>query len=63
MIKWGRVMKGLEETETAYEELIARLDSDWVDAWTEQVETAAVEGGDSLKVYNVDVEHGAVIPT
>jgi len=44
-------------------ELTARLDSDWVDAWTEQAEKAAIEGGDSLKIYNVDVERGAVIPT
>jgi hypothetical protein len=41
-------------------ELTARLDSDWVDAWTEQAERADEEGGDSLKIYNVDVEHGKV---
>ena len=41
-------------------ELTARLDSDWVDAWMEQVERADEEGGDSLKIYDVDVEHGKV---
>jgi len=43
--------------------LTARLDSDWVDAWAQQAEKAAIEGGDSLKIYNVDVECGVVIPT
>ena len=47
-------------TKNAYMELTARLDSDWVDAWTEQVERADEEGGDSLKIYDVDVEHGKV---
>ena len=63
VIKWHRAVKGLEETQNAYVELTARLDSDWVDAWTEQAEKAAIEGGDSLKIYNVDVERGAVILT
>ena len=63
VIKWHRAVKGLKETQNAYLELTARLDSDWVDAWAEQAEKAAIEGGDSLKIYNVDVERGAVIPT
>jgi hypothetical protein len=63
VIKWNRAKKGLEETGSAYEKLTVRLDYDWIHAWTEQAETAAVEGGDSLKIYNVDVEHGEVILT
>jgi hypothetical protein len=56
-------VKGLKETQHAYVELTARLDSDRVDAWTEQAEKATIEGGDSLKIYNVDVECSAVILT
>jgi hypothetical protein len=41
-------------------ELTARLDSDWVDSWTEQVERVDEEGGDNLKIYDVDVKHGKV---
>jgi hypothetical protein len=63
VIKWHRAVKGLEETQNPYVELTARLDSDLVDAWTEQAEKAAIAGGDSLKIYNVDVECDAVIPT
>jgi hypothetical protein len=32
-----------------------------VDAWTEQAERADIEGGDSLRIYNVNLEHGEVI--
>ena len=52
-------MNGLPETENAYMQLTARLDLDWVDMWTEQMETATAEGGDSLRIYNVDVETDA----
>lgn len=58
MIKWHRAIKGREETHNAFVELTERLDPEWVDAWTEQAERATVERGDSLKIYNVDVEHG-----
>jgi hypothetical protein len=61
VIKWRRAIAGQQETEKAYRELTSRLDSDWVDAWTEQAERADIEGGDSLRVYNVNLEHGEVI--
>ena len=61
VIKWRRAIKGRKETNEAYLELTSRLDSDWVGAWTEQAERAAVEGGESLKIYNVNIEHGEVI--
>jgi hypothetical protein len=60
LIKLDRATKGQRETKNAYLELTARLDSDWVDAWTEQAERADEDGGDSLKIYNVNVEHGKV---
>jgi hypothetical protein len=60
VIKWLRAVKGLQETKTAYLELTARLDTDWVDAWTDLADRADEEGGESLKIYNVDVEHGKV---
>ena len=61
VIKWRRAIAGRQETKKAYRELTSRLDSDWVDVWTEQVERADIEGGDSLRIYNVNVEHGEVI--
>jgi hypothetical protein len=63
VIKWGRANKGVSETENAYQELTARLESDWVETWNEQADRASVEGGASRKIYNVDVQHGAVILT
>jgi hypothetical protein len=61
--KWGWAKKGTAETQNAYQELTARLDSNWVETWTEQADRASVEGGASRKIYNVDIEHGAVILT
>ena len=49
VIKWHQAIVGQQETEKAYWELTSRLDSDWVDAWTEQAERANIEGGDSLE--------------
>lgn len=61
VIKWRRAVKGLEDTQNSYMELTSRLDSDWVDLWAEQADRAAVEGGESLKIYGVDIEHGSEI--
>jgi hypothetical protein len=58
IIKWAHAIKGVKDTETAYLELTARLDSEWVDDWTEQADNAAIEGGESLNIYGVNVEHG-----
>ena len=60
LTKWDRATKGQKEMKNAYLELTARLGSNWVDAWTEQAERADEEGGDSLKIYNVNVKHGKV---
>lgn len=60
VIKWHRAVKGLESTKSAFLELTACLDSDWVDAWMEQAERAEDEGGESLKVYNIELEQGKV---
>jgi hypothetical protein len=60
LTKWDRAVKGQRETQNAYLELTERLDPDWVDVWTEQAERADEEGGDSLKIYNVDAKHGKV---
>jgi hypothetical protein len=58
IIKWARAIKGVKDTETAYLELTARLDSEWVDDWTELADNATIERGESLKIYGVNVEHG-----
>ena len=60
LTKWDRATKKQRETKNAYLELTVRLDSDWVDAWMEQAERADEEGGDSLKIFNVNVERGKV---
>jgi hypothetical protein len=61
VIKWHQAVEGLKETKQAYLDLTTRLDTDWVDSWTELAERADEEGGDSLQIYKVDVEHGKVI--
>jgi hypothetical protein len=58
--KWHRAVKGLESTKSGFLELTACLDSDWVDAWTEEAERAEDEGGESLRVYDVKMERGKI---
>jgi len=56
--KWQKALDGVEETGKAYEELTSRLDSDWIIGWTALEERALLEGGDSLKIYQVSMEKG-----
>jgi hypothetical protein len=54
------VVKGRQETKNAFLELSARLDTDWVNGWTDLADRADEEGGECRKIYNVTDEHGKV---
>jgi len=56
--KWQKALDGVEETRKAYDGLTNRLDSDWITDWTALEERALVEGGESLKIYQVSLEKG-----
>jgi hypothetical protein len=58
MEKWRRARKGVEATGKAYEELTSRLDSHWIQEWTDSAERAETEGGETKKIYEIAMDSG-----
>jgi hypothetical protein len=50
------------ETGAAYQELTARLDTNWIDEWMKQESNAMRNRGEALQIYNVSSPKGNTHP-
>jgi len=56
--KWARAEAGIQETGDSYRQLTDRLDTAWIDDWTNQETIAMRNRGDDLRIYQVALDSG-----
>lgn len=56
--KWHKAHAGVKSTGTAFEELSERVENDLIATWTSEEQEALRQGGDSLRVYEVNIPRG-----
>lgn len=61
-IKCHRCVASLKTTQRAFSELSATMTPVDMERWTREEEDALQTGGDALKVYTVNLEHGKCMP-
>jgi hypothetical protein len=55
-MKWKKAKQGEAETLQAFQELSDRFPTEWIDDWKSAEREAAVARGNSLKVYDLQVQ-------